>query len=76
MLCHVLFDYARREGYYKTEPYCLEFCDETNDFILTIVTDRDGAAVKSHKISTEKRNHRGAVLMNEEGEFVGMVWWL
>ena len=72
VLCHVLSD-SGRDGYYNTEPYCLEFRDETNDFILTTVTDRDGAAVESQKDLHREEKPWGALLMNEEGEFVGML---
>ena len=73
VLCHVLSDSGRGDGYYNTEPYCLEFRDETNDFTLTSVTDRDGAAVESQKDLHREEKPWGALLMNEEGEFVGML---
>ena len=73
VLCHVLSDSGRGDGYYNTEPYCLEFRDETNDFILTTVTDRDGAAIESQKDLHREEKPWGAILMNEEGEFVGML---
>ena len=72
VMCYVISDSVEGD-YYNTEPYCLEFRDETNDFILTTVTDRDDAAVESQKDLRREEKPWGAVLMNEEGELVGTL---
>ena len=74
VFCHVICDDGRSDGYYNTEPYCLEFCEDTNEFILTSVLSRDsGGVVKSLKDLHKAEKPRGALLMNAEGEFVGML---
>ncbi|XP_022804991.1 uncharacterized protein LOC111342211 [Stylophora pistillata] len=73
VLCHVISDTSRGDGYFNTEPYCLEFRDETNNFILTTVTDRDGTAIECLKDLHREEKPWGALLMNEAGEFVGML---
>ena len=74
VLCHVICDDGRSDGYFNTEPYCLEFCEDTNEFILTSVLGRDsGGEVKSLKDLHKAEKPWGALLMNAEGEFVGML---
>lgn len=74
VLCHVICDDRRNDGFYNTEPYCLEFCAATNEFALTSTLGPDHAdVVKSFKDFHKEEKPRGAVLLDAEGRFVGML---
>ena len=73
VLCYVICDDRRNDGFY-TEPYCLEFCKDTNEFVLTSALSRDDADVmKSFKDFHKEEKPKGALLLNAEGKFVGML---
>lgn len=74
VLCHVICDDRRDDGFYNTEPYCLEFYKDTNEFALTSTLSRDHAdVVKSFNEFHKEEKPRGALLLNAEGKFVGML---
>lgn len=73
VLCHVICD-GRSTGLYNTEPYYLEFRTDNGDFVLGSPLDHDREDdVKQLKDFHKEQKPKGALLLNSEGMFVGML---
>lgn len=73
VLCHVVRD-GREDGSFRTEPYHLEFGKDTSEFALTSPLDHDGRDdVKQLKDFDKEERPRGGLLLNSDGQLVGML---